>query len=70
MIDDDGELDPPDYPPHQTQVRYVSYHGGRPFRAECVCGFLSRTYADMADAQALADAHTQDPSVRNLSVAK
>ena len=54
---------------HVAEVQYVSYHGGRPFRAVCRCGMLSRAYADATDAQALADAHTADPSVRNLSVA-
>jgi hypothetical protein len=55
---------------HVARVEYVSYHGGRPFRAVCPCGMISRAYATAEDAQALADAHTADPSVRNLSVAR
>lgn len=53
---------------HQTKVEYVSYHGGYPFRATCICGWRSKTYAATHAAQTMAEEHVNDPSRKNMTV--
>ena len=53
---------------HQTQIEYVSYHGGYPFRATCPCGWKSKTYASQQAAGIMAAEHLADPANRNLTV--
>lgn len=55
-------------PQHGTQVEYVSYHGGYPFRATCWCGWKSKCYAATHAAQIMADEHLADPARKNMTV--
>jgi len=53
---------------HYTQIEYVSYHGGYPFRATCPCGWKSKTYASEQAAGIMAAEHVAHPAVLNLTV--
>jgi hypothetical protein len=53
---------------HQTKIEYVPYNGGYPFRATCVCGWKSKTYAANHAAQTMADEHISDPARVNFSL--
>jgi hypothetical protein len=53
---------------HDTKIEYVPYHGGYPFRATCLCGWKSKTYAATHAAQTMADEHVSHPARTNFSV--
>lgn len=55
-------------PPHGTQIEYVSYHGGYPFRATCWCGWKSKTYAAIHAAELMAQDHLAHPAEKNRTV--